>query len=67
MHLKNYNEKKFKRRKNIYLIPIIIILLYFFYIITSNISYFYLNYSKKEARQIIDRAINTRLICFIII
>ena len=53
MNLKN-KRKVFKRRRLIFLIVFFLCFSYLFYKISANISYYYLNYSVKEARQIID-------------
>lgn len=58
MKLKD-NKKYYKKRKYILLILLITILTFTFYKITTNLSYYYLNYSKREARQIIDIAISS--------
>lgn len=53
MILKN-KQKTFRRRRIIFLIVFFLCFGYLFYKISENISYYYLNYSVKEARQIID-------------
>lgn len=53
MNLKN-KQKIFKRRRLVFLIVFFLCFSYLFYKISENISYYYLNYSVKEARQIID-------------
>lgn len=58
MYLKN-NKKILKKRRLIIIFLLILILSFLFYIISINISYFYLNYSVREARQIIENAISS--------
>lgn len=54
------NKRKIlKRKRVIFLFVFFIVFSYLFYIITVNISYFYLNYSIREARQIIENAISS--------
>ncbi len=60
MHLKN-NKKRSKKNRIILLIILFPLLGYLFYTISANISYFYLNYSLREARQIIDNSIDSAL------
>ncbi len=55
MHLKN-KKKSFKKKRLIILLILLSLISIFFYKVTSNISYYYLNYSIGEAKKIIDSA-----------
>lgn len=59
MRMQLKNKKKVFRSRVIVFFILFLILIYFFYKVTVNISYFYLNYSIREARQIIENAISS--------
>ncbi len=54
MHLKNKKRKLVLKRKII--IILIIILIFIIYLVSKNASYYYLNYSERKAKDIIDYA-----------
>lgn len=60
MHLKN-KQKIVKRRMLIFLFLFLICFSYLFYKISENISYYYLNYSIREARKIIDVSLSSAI------
>jgi len=60
MHIKN-KKKIFKRRRLIILLSLFLLLTYLFINISENISYYYINYSKKEAKQIIEESIGNAI------
>lgn len=60
MHLKNKRQKTVRKRI-ILLIFIFVLSSYIFIVLSENISYYYLSYSEKEARKIIDSAIGTAI------
>lgn len=60
MHIKN-KKKIFKRRRQIILLIILALFIYLFIKVSDNISYYYMNYSKKEAKQIIEESIGNAL------
>lgn len=60
MNLKN-KRKIYKRRKIIFLIVFFLCFFYLFFKISENITYYYMNYSKKEAKQIIEESIGNAI------
>ena len=60
MHLKN-KRQLFVRKRLIFVFLFFILLSYLFVALSENISYYYLSYSEKEARKIIDSAIGTAI------
>lgn len=60
MNLKN-NKKRYLRRRTIIIIAFLIISIYLFLAFSKNVSYYYLSYSEKEARKIIDLSIGNAI------
>lgn len=60
MHLKD-KRKQFIRKRFIILIIFFALFFYVFFILSENIGYYYLNYSEKEARKVIDTAISNAI------
>ncbi|MGN0992961.1 MAG: sporulation protein YunB [Bacilli bacterium] len=60
MHLKN-SKKKYLRKRFIIVIVCLVLFVYFFLSLSKNVSYYYLSYSEKEARKIIDLSVGNAI------
>ena len=60
MHLKN-SKKRYLRKRFIIVIVCLVLFVYFFLGLSKNVSYYYLSYSEKEARKIIDLSVGNAI------
>lgn len=60
MHLKN-SKKRYLRKRFIIVIVCLVLFIYFFLGLSKNVSYYYLSYSEKEARKIIDLSVGNAI------
>ena len=56
MHLRN-NKKRCLRKRIIIIVICLSLAIYIFIALSKNVSYYYLSYSEKEARKIIDLSV----------